>query len=195
MYVLIEGIDLAGKSTICRRFAEQSRFEWSIQSNSLTRDNPVYQLADRLRKQIAFSAETLGNLYYAGLLADLELFKEPPNNTIQDSTIILRSLAYHTVNKTPRLPELFKSLLDRHPKFDHAFVCSATLEVRLERLKIRRKENLGPEDFLVRDDPEKFLAMEGCLIEYAQRAFHAQVIDTSNLEKGLGLEPLLDLIG
>lgn len=195
MYVLIEGLDLAGKSTVCRRFAEQSRFEWRIQSNALTGNNPLYQLADRLRKEAAFKAETLGHLYYASLLADLELFCQPQDHVIQDSTVILRSLAYHTVNETPALPSLFEALLARHPKFDHAYVCSASREVRLARLKIRRKANLGPEDFLVRDDPDRFYAMEECLIDHATKAFGAKVIDTSNLEAGLGLEPLLDTIG
>lgn len=148
MYILFEGLDLAGKSTVCRRFQANAAGEWSIRSNSLVQDNPVFELANRLRKENALSAETLGNLFHVALLTDLERFSVPSSDVIQDSTIVLRSLAYHTINHTPRLPQLLEALLEHHPRFDQAFVCSASREVRLQRLAIRRKENLGPEDFL-----------------------------------------------
>ncbi|MDW8244785.1 MAG: hypothetical protein RMJ88_16375, partial [Thermogemmata sp.] len=49
----------------------------------------------------------------------------------------------------------------------------------LERLAKRRSQNLGPEDFLVRDEPQRFYAMERQLVDYASRHFGAVVLDTS----------------
>lgn len=195
MHVLFEGLDLAGKSTLCRRFQEKAEGHWAIRSNSIIEDNEIFRVANQLRKEGSFSPETLGNLFYAALLGDLEKFSYPDANVIQDSTIVLRSLAYHTVSKTPRLPELFEELLERHPRFDYAFVCSAPREVRLQRLAIRRKQNLGPEDFLVRDEPDTFFAMESILIDHARRAFNAEIIDTGNLENAEGLDRVFDVIG
>ncbi len=195
MYILFEGLDLAGKSTVCRRFKKRAGDDWRIVSNSLVEDNPLFQLGDRLNRAKTFSFETLGWLFFSALLADLEMFQPPHGNTIQDSTILLRSIAYHTVNKTQGLPNLLETLIDRHPAFDFAFVCKADRDTRLMRLAKRRKQNLGPEDFLVRDDPDRFFAMEQCLIEFAQRIFGATVIDTSNLENEEGLDQVIEVLG
>ncbi|MBD3398555.1 hypothetical protein GF413_05795 [Candidatus Micrarchaeota archaeon] len=195
MYILFEGLDLAGKSTVCRRFAERFGEKWTIRSNSIIEHNPVFKTVNDLRKKGSLSPETLGNLFYSSLLLDLEWFEAPKTDTIQDSTIILRSLAYHTVNETPLLPDLFQSLLTRHPKFDFAFVCKASRETRLARLLIRRKENLGPEDFIVRDNYDKFMAMEECLVNHAIKTFNAHIIDTSDLEKEEGLDEVIRIMG
>lgn len=178
MYVHFEGLDLAGKSTVCRLFREHARGEWQVRHNALVPDNPIYHLADRLRKEAA-GEETVGWLYHAALLLDLEQYEPPEGDVIQDSTILLRSLAFHRVRGTPGLVDRFETLLDRHPRFDQSFVLVADHHTRLERLAKRRPQNVGPEDFLVRDAPERFYAMERCLVDYATRHFGAVVLDTS----------------
>lgn len=173
-----EGLDLAGKSTVCRLFREHARGEWQVRRNSLIVDNPVYDLADRFRKERK-DEEMVGWLYYAALLLDLEQFEPAADPVIQDSTILLRSLAFHKVRGTPFLVDRLESLIDRHPRFDRSFVLVADHQTRLERLAKRRTQNLGPEDLLVRDTPERFYAMERLLVDYATRYFSAVVLDTS----------------
>jgi thymidylate kinase len=183
-YVHFEGMDLAGKSTATRLFAEASGTEWAVRRNSLDPDNPLFLLADSLRKDDAYSAETLGNLYVAALMADIERYQEPESNTIQDSTILLRSLAYHTINKTPRVAEALSGLITAHPQFDQSFVFTASIASRQGRLEERMRTNpeeVAPDDLMVLRKPEKFMAMESCLVDLAQTAFHATVVDTTEL--------------
>lgn len=185
MYIHFEGLDLAGKSTLCRRFTERASGDWEVAHNALTANNPVWSLSDRLRKEDRYSEATIGWCYHAALLADLEDFRPPGAgvNRLQDSTILLRALAHHIVAETPGLPAALTELLESYPRFDRSFVCVASFEVRCRRLTVRDKKNLGPEDFIVRDDPGRFRAMEEVLVEYAVRHFDAMVIDTSNLEQ------------
>jgi hypothetical protein len=182
MQLHFEGLDLAGKSTVCRRLRQQARGEWEVRHNALTPDNRAHALADEVRKA-GGSPETVGWVYHAALLLDLDCYRPPAANLIQDSTILLRSLAFHKVRCTPGLVDRLEALLERHPRFDHSFVCVASHEARLRRLQVRRPENLGPEDLLVRDDPRTFFAMEQALLDYATRHFAAAVLDTSGLEE------------
>lgn len=183
-YVHFEGMDLAGKSTATRLFAEASGTDWAVRRNSLDPNNPLFLLADSLRKDDAYSAETLGNLYVAALMADIERYEQPEVDTIQDSTILLRSLAYHTVNRTPRVADALQGLIPSHPQFDRSFVFTASIDSRQGRLQERMRTNpeeVAPDDLMVLRKPEKFMAMETCLVDLAQTAFHATVIDTTEL--------------
>lgn len=183
-YIHFEGMDLAGKSTATKLFSEASESSWDIRRNSLDPNNPIFLLADSLRKEDAYSAETLGNLYVAALKADIEGYEEPVVDTIQDSTILLRSLAYHTVNQTPRVVSALGDLIADHPQFDKSFVFTASIKSRQGRLEERARTNpeeVAPDDLMVLRKPEKFMAMERCLVDLAQTAFQATVIDTTEL--------------
>lgn len=184
LYVHFEGMDLAGKTTATSNFIKQSGREWDVRRNSITPNNPIYALADSLRRADAYDAEVLGNLYVAALMGDIRSFTWPTQDTIQDSTIILRSLAFHTVRGTPRIKEVLTDMLAYHPKFDASFVFTASIEERLRRLEMRAQyqpEQISPEDLMVREKPEKFMAMEVCLVDFSQKMFHSVVIDTSAL--------------
>jgi len=183
-YIHFEGMDLAGKTTATRNFIEATGREWDVRRNSVVLHNPIYLLADTLRRADAYDAEVLGNLYVAALMADIRSFNWPTADTIQDSTIILRSLSYHAVRGTSRIVQVFEDLLSYHPKFDASFVFTASLKVRLARLEersLRQPEQVSPEDLFVRDKPEKFLAMEEVLVSLSQKYFHSVVVDTSEM--------------
>ncbi len=177
-------MDLAGKSTATRLFAERSGEDWDVRHNSMDPSNPIFKLADSLRVDDAYSAETLGNLYVAALQADVERFERPTVNTIQDSTILLRSTAYHVVNGTPRVVEAFQDVLPTHPRFDSSFVFKASIEARQGRPQQRMRDNpeeVAPDDLMVLRKPEKFMAMEKVLVDLATTAFGSTVIDTSRM--------------
>lgn len=194
-YIHFEGMDLAGKTTATQNFIKHTGKEWDIRRNSIVPDNPIYKLADSLRRADTYDAEVLGNLYVAALMADIRSFKWPERDTIQDSTIILRSLAFHTVRGTPRIKEVLIDMLPCHPKFDASFVFTASVEERMRRLEARRAsqpEQVSPEDLLVRDKPEKFLAMEACLIDFSCKCFHSVIIDTSTLTPDMVVDKIAE---
>lgn len=183
-YIHFEGMDLAGKTTATQNFIKSTGQEWEIRRNSLSKENPIHLLADSLRKENVYDAEVLGNLYVAALMADIRSFIWPSKDTIQDSTIILRSIAYHTVRGTPRIREVLLDLLPEHPKFDASFVFTASIEERVKRLQqrmIKAPNEVSDEDMMVINKPEKFLAMEAALIDASKIAFHSVIVDTSSL--------------
>ncbi len=49
-YLHFEGLDLAGKSTVCRNLRDYTDGGWQIRGNAMCDDNEIFQLADRLRK-------------------------------------------------------------------------------------------------------------------------------------------------
>lgn len=177
-------MDLAGKSSSTQNFIKSTGVEWQVRKNSLSRENAIHMLADSLRMENAYDAEILGNLYVVALMADVRSFQWPEQHTIQDSTIILRSIAYHTVRGTPRIKEVLIDMLPEHPKFDASFVFTASLEERIKRLQKRIGEGeqaISSEDMMVIEKPDKFMAMEAVLVDVAKQAFHSVIIDTSTL--------------
>jgi len=177
----IEGMDLAGKTTARNRLAKQLG-GWKFRSNKLCDNNPVFDLADKIRRCDGLDGTSLGHLFVAAIGMDLRSYIRDSQPLIQDSTILLRSLAYHRVNKTPGVVESLERMLPDHPRFTASFVLTASLDVRRERLQMRRERSpgeLAPDDLLVEKDPRRFLEMERELISLAKDHFNAEVIDTS----------------
>ncbi len=194
MHIHIEGLDLAGKTTICRRLQEQCG-GMQVFHNALTVENCLYEKADRLRKEGSVPDEVLGWLYYGALLQDLGTFTPRPGTTLQDSTVLLRSLAYHRATGREELAKHFASLLANHPRFDCSFVVTADRDVRLRRLEGRiSRGNQAADDYLVRDQPELFNRMEQILIETAQEHFDAVLLDTGELENPQSSQDLIERI-
>jgi thymidylate kinase len=183
-YLHIEGMDLSGKTTAANNFSDSSSLEWQINANSLGHDNSIWQLADKLRKADEYDSEIVGNLYVTALMADIRSFEPITCNTIQDSTIALRSLAYHTVAGTPRLADTLQELIKEHPKFDASFYLLADIDAREERLQKRiidHPEEVAPDDILVLKDSDRFIAMERCLRKWSKLIFKSVEIDTTKL--------------
>lgn len=178
----IEGMDLAGKSTATAALGK--RFDASVRHNSLVPANKIYDLADRLRRAGDVGPAPLGHLYVASLAQDLELLRPVSEAVVQDSTILLRSAAFYRVLGNLRLVRDLTAMVKAHPRFRVSIVLTASIEARVERLKMRarlRPEEVAPDDLAVLRSPHNFLAMESALIEYATTWFDAHVIDTSNL--------------
>ena len=183
--VHIEGLDLAGKSTMCRYMATLGNF--SKRNNTLLPPNCnlLHATADRLRKQDALSIAELGWMYYGALLLDLKEYDKYTSDFIlQDSTIIARSIAYHSVFGDKELAERFRELLPEHPVFSFSCLLTASASVRLERLKGRvSRNNDSPEDHLIKSNPEGFYKMEEILADIVVNHFKGIIIDSSNLEQ------------
>lgn len=181
----IEGLDLAGKSTICRYIEKLGNF--SKRNNTLLPPNcnPLHVATEKLRKQDLMPNTDLGWMYYGVLLIDLKEYKNNLSDLmLQDSTIIARSIAYHSVFGDKDLAKKFRELLPEHPKFTFSCLLTASESVRLERLKGRiSRNNDNPEDYLIRSNPAGFFKMEEILAEIVQNDFNGIIIDSSNLEQ------------
>ncbi len=184
-YMLVEGLDLAGKTSVCRGLTAQSP-QLALRRNSFAKDNPVFNLADGLRRRGDLDGAYRGHLYVAALALDLSMFSPPKRPTIQESTIALRSLCYYRARGMEDLAGAFERLLDsaRHPRFDRSVGLTASLEVRRQRLEMRRHSaphELADDDLAVLVAPDLFLHMEDILIKEAIGRFGALVVDTTNM--------------
>ena len=178
-YIHIEGMDLAGKTSAAGLFVARRSEPWEIKRNSLSERNQLRNIADEMLELGGYHHETIGTVYAAALMADLDRFERPAVNTVQESTILLRSIAFHAINGNERVLQLFEGMIDRHPQFDASFVLTASHDVRLKRLSER--PNASNHDRLIARDPIRFSAMDALITQLAQQHFNATVIDTSNL--------------
>ena len=180
MKILFEGLDLAGKSTVCRLLHNHlGEDNYILRKNSILEENPIFTLADKIRKENTWEDGDLGYIFLAALLYDIKYFDiEQSENYIQDSTILFRSIAFHTAIETPKLPELFIKQISKLPDFDVVFYCNVSKETRLERLKKRNPANLGPEDFYFKENTEMFEKMETTLIYYLKQKYKVYNLNT-----------------
>jgi len=178
----VEGLDLAGKSTICR-FIRDS-FGFQLRNNILVSDNPTIQETDYLRKNGLLDDASLGRRYFDALKYDLDHYNESAERIVQDSTIIVRSIAFHSVLGDPDLAESFRELLPRHPRFTRSVVLVASDEVRLKRLEGRcSRKNDSPEDYLIKRDPGAFHRIEDIIIDLVVNQFGGAIVDSSEMEQ------------
>ena len=179
-FVLLEGVDLSGKSSVISRLVKKYE-HWRHQHYTITGSNKILEVAREIEKD---GSEWIGHLYAKALEYDISQFQWPEVNTIQDSTILLRSLAYHAAARYQQVVHELETIALKHPKFTSSYVFTASIEVRKERLKERIQsgsKKVTVNDLKVIRDPEFFMRMEHALVDYAQTFFGAVVIDTSNM--------------
>lgn len=184
--ILIEGLDLAGKTSACRALVAGLSPRPAHRRNALTDGNLVYDVADRVRRAGTLSEGPLGHLYLAALAMDIARYAHPIRPTIQESTIGLRSLCHYQARGEHGMANAFAALLDgdRYPRFDRAIVLTASIAVRRARLERRRREapaEIAADDLAVIAAPDIFRRMDDLLMEEARRRYGALVIDTSDM--------------
>ena len=180
--VHVEGMDLSGKSSVSEVLSK--RYGGELRRNSLAIANRLYTEADDLRLEGLINSTDLGHLYVRALEHDLTLARPPERMRIQDSTILLRSLAYHGAKQSREVVAGLMQLLPRHPRFGLTVVLTASMDVREKRLQLRREnapETVADEDLMVERNPKLFQEMEKHLIQHAREIFDATILDTSSL--------------
>ena len=195
--VLIEGLDLAGKSTLVRNLqAELTRrgIPVRVSRNALCPENPIAVLADQLRRDPEAGLVETGALFLAAHLWDARHFAPPPDGMIhiQDSCW-LRTLAYHTWKDTPAIPEQLARAARYFPRFDTAIFLTAGIEERRRRLAQRERDQPGSNDandHLVQLDPQGYLRQEQLLWQMAHLFTRAANIETT----GIPEEQLVSLV-
>lgn len=100
-YIHIEGLDLSGKTSVTNEIVNMrldEGEEWVVRHRTLSDErNELQYIADKMCGQRKHSELEVGLTYVAALRFDLDNFKYPEVNTIQESTVLLRSLAYHAI--------------------------------------------------------------------------------------------------
>ena len=186
--ILIEGLDLAGKSTLVRNLqSELTRrgLPVHVSRNALCQDNPIAPVADALRRDPNAGLLETGALFLASHLWDARNFQPPPDGMIhiQDSCW-LRTLAYHTIHGTPGIPEHLCSASQGFPTFELALFLTADIALRQRRLLMREHDRPGSNDVgdhAVNHRPALFLSMEEQLRHELSDMIRPVLIDTSNL--------------
>lgn len=191
MKLLVEGLDLAGKSTLSRGLLAGIAPQLALRRNALVLDNPVYLFADELRRARTVDSAVLGPLYIAALELDLQRVvtdTDATTHVLQDSLVGLRSYCYYAARGDEALAAKFAQMLDdgRHPVFDKAVVLTASIAKRRERLEERRRlapHEIAEDDLAVEKDPATFMRMEEILVREAQRRYGSVVIDTTEMSR------------
>jgi len=200
--LLIEGLDLAGKSTLVRNLqTELTRrgIPVRVSRNALCPDNPIAALADQVRRDPHAGLVETGALFLAGHLWDARHFIPPPDGMIhiQDSCW-LRTLAYHSVGGTPLISELLREVASGFPRFDAALFLTAEIAERRRRLGQRENQQPGSndkEDRAVVDQPEAFILLEQCLRKVAGDLGNLQILDSTDLGPGAVLMKAIHQLG
>lgn len=186
--ILIEGLDLAGKSTLFDRLLAEMRQRGVLAGssrNALCPGNPIAQLADDLRRDPAAGMVETGALFLAAHCWDSRNFRMPPAGAVhlQDSSW-LRTLAFHTHHGTPAIPAALRDASTTFPVFDAVIFLTANVSRRQRRLAQREAERPGANDWqdhLVARAPDEFCALEDRLRELSVELVGAVVLDTSDL--------------
>lgn len=195
-YLHIEGMDLAGKSTVSNKIADKSVLEWVINDKKLNQSNPLYDFALEQGKKNIYNSDIMGYLYLAALMEDLRTFKHE-TNIIQDSTLLLRSLNYYkTLGKNDDLVHAFASLVSKHPKPNKSFYLTADINTRRNRLENRilsTPKKITTIDMLIKNDPKKFMWVDKSLMDLSVNYFNSYIIDTSKMSDTEVVEKIMDI--
>lgn len=180
--ILVEGLDLAGKSTLIEGLAEHyRRLGWSVRvaHGDLCPDNPVGRVTrEMMRWDPGFTAEEGGPLFLASHLWDQRNFSSPQGDReihIQDSCA-LRTLAFERVVGKPDYAARLEAVVSRLPRFDAAYVLTARLSTRKERYS--RREGNDLHDAFMLKDPVRFSRIDSELMHLAVGQCGARLLPT-----------------
>ena len=144
--ILIEGLDLAGKSTLTQSLVahlQKQGHPVSYSRNALVPDNPIALVADEYRRNQPVSLLETGALFLAAHLKDAIDFKKPEKGFhIQDSSW-LRTLAFNELQEVRWIPALVKDSSKHQPVFDLVIYLTASTETRQQRVLKREQEQPG----------------------------------------------------
>lgn len=176
--ILIEGMDLSGKSTITTAVGSLLNVK-RIKQRTLSDKTSIYDFTVAQSKIGNLSQDIISRLYCLAISEDLENYSVLKRGLVlQDSYFALRSYALAQQNKNIALANEIYALLKRFPKPELSFYLTATTEERIRRNLCRDKPMAYMEKLLM-SNPKKFEGIEESLRDCVTELFDVEVIDTS----------------
>lgn len=192
--ILVEGLDLAGKSTLIRGLVRRFyALGWAVRVShgDLCPDNPVARVTrSMMRRDPDFTPAEGAPLFLASHLWDQRNFQAPSGPYevhIQDSCA-LRSLAFERVVGEEFYCRKLEQVVDALPSFDAAYLLTASIKNRRERYLGREKNDLH-DAFMLRD-PVRFSRIDSELLRLGASRYKANLISTDEFTP----QALLDLV-
>lgn len=175
--ILIEGMDLSGKTTITRYLSEILKID-KIQERTLSDNCAIYDFTVAQSKKGKLHPDLINKLYTLAISEDLCNYK-PENDSIilQDSYFALRSYALMKEKYPNTLAKEVYKLLQLFPKPELTFYLTASTEERLRRNEQRNKPMAYMEKLLV-SNPREFEIIEKNLRDITTSLFEVEVINT-----------------
>lgn len=177
--ILIEGMDLSGKTTITKYLSEIINVG-KIQQRTLSDSSAIYDFTVAQSKEGKLHPDLINKLYTLAIYEDLYNYKPEKNCIIlQDSYFALRSYALMKQKYPNTLAKEVYKLLQLFPKPELAFYLTASTEERIRRNEKRDKPMAYMEKLLI-SNPKEFETIEKNLKEITTSLFDAEVINTQD---------------
>lgn len=177
--ILIEGMDLSGKTTITKYLSEILKVD-KIQQRTLSDDTAIYDFTVAQSKKGKLHQDLINKLYTLAISEDLYNYKPKENCLIlQDSYFALRSYALMKQKYPNTLSKEVYKLLQLFPEPELTFYLTASTEERIRRNKKRDKPMAYMEKLLM-SNPKEFETIEKNLREITTSLFDAEVINTED---------------
>lgn len=177
--ILIEGMDLSGKTTITKYLSEILKVD-KIQQRTLSDDTAIYDFTVAQSKKGKLHQDLINKLYTLAISEDLYNYKPKENSLIlQDSYFALRSYALMKQKYPNTLSKEVYKLLQLFPKPELTFYLTASTEERVRRNEKRNKPMAYMEKLLM-SNPKEFETIEKNLRDITTSLFDAEVINTED---------------
>ena len=174
--ILIEGMDLSGKTTITKYLSEIL----DIEQRTLSDSSAIYDFTVAQSKKGQLHTDLINKLYTLAISEDLYNYKPKEDSIIlQDSYFALRSYALMRQKYPDTLANDVYKLLQLFPKPELAFYLTASTEERIKRNEKRDKPMAYMEKLLM-SNPKEFEAIEKNLRDITTSLFDAEIINTQD---------------
>lgn len=182
--ILVEGLDYAGKSTLCRNLvSEYTKRGLSAVHN---KGNLFKTRFDDFVKAELYSEHSdivrLNALLTLGPLVDGLSDTNIGSDLIIQESYVDRTIAYNIVNDIPYFHELLTSLDSKLSQFDVSIFLDADINERKKRFE-KRVEERNKYDDLIYSKPDDFEKMNAIMRERMSQRQNSHRIDTSYLSE------------
>ena len=168
--ILIEGMDLSGKTTITKYLSEILNIN-KIQRRTLSDDCAIYDFTVAQSKNGKLHIDLINKLYTLAISEDLYNYKPNDNGIIlQDSYFALRSYALMKQRYPDTLAKEVYKLLQLCPKPELTFYLTASTEERVKPMAYMEK--------LLVSNPKEFEKIEENLRDITISLFDTEIINT-----------------
>lgn len=186
--VLIEGLDLVGKTTLCKGLVNSHPSEFVYKKGIYSDSNELYQEVVKKSKLGIYSEETIAWMYIAAARHELDLMSKEQNKQndkiiVQDSFFLNRMIGVHGIKNRENLIKEIDHLIKKFQFPQQVFYVYADIDTRKKRFQ-ERKSSKEPAfgDKLVLEDREDAILREYIFRRYITRRYNAEILDNSNID-------------